>query len=1339
MRSRSRSFAQLIFISLTLVALVAAQSGTTSLRGTVTDPSTAALAGATVTLSSAERGFSRSVTSGASGEYEFLQLQPGKYQLTVEMPGFRKAEKKEISLLVDTPATLNVKMEVGTATEVVEVSADAVVINTSDATLGNAFNETQVKSLPLEGRNVPDLLSLQNGVAYTGNRPDINKDSDTRSGAVNGARSDQSNVTLDGVDVNDQVNGYAFTSVLPVTLDSVQEFRVTTTNYGAEEGRSSGAEVSLVTKSGTNNFHGAAYEYLRNTYTSANDFFVKSSQIASGQPNVPPKLNRNVFGGAIGGPILKDRLYFFLNYEGARQREENSVVRIVPSAAMRDGVITYQCTLLDNGGLDTTTCPGGPVQGLSGSHQVPAGYSALNPDQVKQIDPLHIGLNQVVMDYLGSSFPLPNDFSQGDGVNFVGYRFRGPAPNDKNWYIGRVDYKLTNNGNHSLFWRGALRNDKRSDPPYLPDTDPLQKFTDNSSGFTIGYTAALRSTLLNNFRYGYTRQSVGNPGNTSTPIIEFRGLNDNSLANNSTLAFIYSQSYTTPVHNFVDDLSWTKGTHTIQFGTNLRFIRNPRSNLASSFPFGVTNSQGLNTVGIAGTSSPLDPANNGFPAVDGGFQLNYDYPLAAMMGLVTELNATYNFDKTGTALPLGQPLKRHYAANEYEFYVQDSWHARKNLTFTYGLRYSLFSPPWETTGTQVAPTVSLGKFLHQRMLNMWNGIGAEADPTVSFALAGAANNKPGYYHWDYNNFAPRLSVAYNPRPNTVIRAGASVVYDRIGAGLLSTFDQYGAFGLSTQLTNSFIPSASTSPRLTSLTEVPCCTPGGTNIFPPQPTGGFPFQFPAGGTGLAIYWGLDDTIRTPYSYAVNLSVGQQLNRSTTLELSYVGHFAHKLLSQEDLAMPLNIKDKKSGVYYLDAANRMAKLGAQGIPTSDINASVVGPTAAYWQNMIQPLKAGDSYQLACSGGGTTDPVQAMYDLFACGGGPYGDPNVGPFGQSFGDETTPLAQLDYWGSDFDADSTGRGGIAGTLTGGTDCSYIADQPCPLNYYTSTLGQNAFFNSQFHSLFSWRSIGNSSYNALQASLRHSMSHGVQFDLNYTWSKSLDLTSDAVRVTPNGGLASGVGGVVNTWNPNQLRGISDFDTTHQFNANWIVDLPFGRGKAFANNANGLVDAIIGGWQLSGIARWTSGFPVNISNGGTYPTNWQLPGNATLVGAAHTKTTKTATANGTIVSIFPGPLQPLPNGLGLGPFRHDYPGESGTRNPIRGDGFATFDLGLSKSWKMPYADSHLLRLRWEVFNVPNLTRFDVASITNGIDQGGFGNYSGLLTNPRVMQFALRYEF
>jgi hypothetical protein len=421
----------------------------------------------------------------------------------------------------------------------------------------------------------------------------------------------------------------------------------------------------------------------------------------------------------------------------------------------------------------------------------------------------------------------------------------------------------------------------------------------------------------------------------------------------------------------------------------------------------------------------------------------------------------------------------------------------------------------------------------------------------------------------------------------------------------------------------------------------------------------------------------------------------------------------------MAMPLNIVDKKSGIAYLTAANRMSQLGAAGTPTSAINASVVGPTATYWQHMIQPLAAGDQYSLACSGGFTTDPVQAMYDLFSCGGGPIGRPS----GLSFGDETTPLAQLDYWGSDF----SGNAGILGQSG---------------NYYTSVLGPNSYFNSQFHSLFAWRAVGSANYNALQVTLRRSMSQGVQTDLNYTWSKSIDLTSDAVRVGENLGLSTGIGGIVNTWAPNQLRGISDFDTTHQFNANWVVELPFGKGKLLAKNANGFVNAVVGGWQLSGLARWTSGFPVNIGNGATWPTNWQLNGNATTIGPTNAKTTKVPASGGNsaYVSLFPSPLPELPNGLGLGPFRHDFPGESGSRNQVRGDGFATLDVGLGKTWKLPYGDSHLLRFRWEVFNVPNLTRFDVASITNGLDQGSaFGKYSGLLSSPRVMQFALRYEF
>jgi hypothetical protein len=333
---------QMVVLSL-LSSSAWAQSSTTSLRGTVTDTSGATVAKADVTLSNPERAIERTTKTGAAGEFEFLQFTPGTYHLTIQMSGFRKFEQTGIQLLVNTPATVNVKLEVGATSETIEVTGEATVVNMTDASLGSAFGENQVKALPLEGRNVPDLLTLQAGVAYTGNRPDVNRDIDTRSGAVNGARSDQSNVTLDGVDVNDQVKGSAFTSVLPVTLDSIQEFRVTTTNANADQGRSSGAQVSLVTKSGTNNFHGSLYEYHRNTITSANDYFVKFAELSNGESNTPPKLIRNIFGGALGGPIWKDRLFFFVNYEGSRQREEASVLRIVPSDNLRQGIIKYVC------------------------------------------------------------------------------------------------------------------------------------------------------------------------------------------------------------------------------------------------------------------------------------------------------------------------------------------------------------------------------------------------------------------------------------------------------------------------------------------------------------------------------------------------------------------------------------------------------------------------------------------------------------------------------------------------------------------------------------------------------------------------------------------------------------------------------------------------------------------------------------------------------------------------------------------------------------------------------------------------------------------------------------
>src|SRR6516165_2015438 len=397
-----RIFCTSLSVSVPLALLFAcclcAQTGTTSLRGSILDKTAAAVVGAKIKIVKTDQGLEYETTSDGRGEYQFLSLTPGTYTLIVQAEGFRKYEQRNLELLVNNPTTVNVALEVGSTTQTVEVSAQAETLNTTDASLGNAFTENQVKELPIESRNVPELLSLQAGVAYVGNRQSLQvQNTDTRGGAVNGSHSDQSNITLDGVDVNTDTKGYAFQSVLPITQDSVQEFRVTTTNYNADEGRSSGAQVALVTKSGTNQFHGAVYEYHRNTISSANDYFVKLAQqescVSSGTPlndsqcNSAPKLIRNIFGGSLGGPIKKDRLFFFANYEGSRQAEQQSVVRIVPSDAMRDGVITYLCQTNPDGSLNPTSCPGGAVKGVNGSHTIQPGYYGLTPQQITNMDP----------------------------------------------------------------------------------------------------------------------------------------------------------------------------------------------------------------------------------------------------------------------------------------------------------------------------------------------------------------------------------------------------------------------------------------------------------------------------------------------------------------------------------------------------------------------------------------------------------------------------------------------------------------------------------------------------------------------------------------------------------------------------------------------------------------------------------------------------------------------------------------------------------------------------------------------------------------------------------------
>ena len=350
-------FRRTILFAIFLCFAAAVFAQTTSLTGIVTDPTGAVIPSASISIKNTETGTERDEKSDGQGRYTFALLPPGTYRLTAKAAGFAEVIIERVELLVSQPATIPIIFaKLGTTSTTVQVEATATQINTTDASLGNAINNTAIQELPMYSRNVAGLLALQPGVtsfSSFGTTPGA------RDGAVNGGKPDQGNITLDGADVNDQNARTAFTSVLRVTLDSVEEFRSTTTNGDAATGRGSGADVTLVTKSGTNDYHGSLYESRRGTETAANSFFNNSA----GVPVAP--LLINIFGGSIGAPIKKNKLFYFINYEGYRSRSAASVSRTVPTETLKQGIVEY----IDKNGV----------------------VQQVTPAQLKTIDPAGIG------------------------------------------------------------------------------------------------------------------------------------------------------------------------------------------------------------------------------------------------------------------------------------------------------------------------------------------------------------------------------------------------------------------------------------------------------------------------------------------------------------------------------------------------------------------------------------------------------------------------------------------------------------------------------------------------------------------------------------------------------------------------------------------------------------------------------------------------------------------------------------------------------------------------------------------------------------------------------------
>ena len=1198
-----RSLQALAGLSLFICGAFAQSS--TSLTGTVSDASGSIIPNAAIEISNQETKARRLTVSDPQGRYTFSQVAPGTYRLEVKASGFKSEVVGQLQLQVNSPATVDLKLEVGAVSESVAVSAESVTVNTTDASLGNAIGEKPILELPFEARNPVGLLALQPGVVYL-------QTNDYRSGSVSGGKSDQGNVTLDGVDVNDQQYRTAFTSVLRVTLDSVQEFRTTTSNFNADQGRSSGAQVSLITKSGTNNIHGSLYEYNRNTLTSANSFFNN----AAGVPR--QALIRNVFGATAGGPIKKDKLFIFGNYEGRRDASQGGGARIVPTALYRQGTFTYV-----------------RKDGSTGQ---------LSPAQITaQADPLHIGPSPAILKYL-QQFPLPNDTSQGDGLNTSGFRFNSGQPLRFNTYLTRIDYNLS--AKHQLFLRGNLQNDHNTTAiPQFPGQQDASIHLENAKGFAAGDTWLISNSLISNMRYGLTRQSFDDTGVQNVGYVTLRDISNLLPATTPLTATI-------PAHTIANDLTWTKGAHTVAFGGSIHLITANRVNFANSY-----SSAAINSSWLQGTGANLLVA-------DAKNSTLYTRKMADLLGIVTQGTAHYNYDIAGNVLPQGTGIARKFVDHEFELYLQDTWKVQRGLTVTAGLHVSLNPPLREANGIQTTTNIPLGTWFDQRGGLAQQGLPQSQVTPISFDLSSRPGGR-GLYPFQ-RDFAPRLAIAYSPQSSsgllgklfggpgrTSIRAGAGLYYDAFGQSLIRLVDS-SALGFSTTLSNPANASALTSPRFTTFTNIP----DGRLIAAPK--GGFPQTAP---NIWAIAQSLDDKLKAPYTMNLNFSIDRELKGGLLVQAAYVGRLSRKSIIGDDVAMPTDLKDPASGQTYFQATSQLFSLANKNVATGKV------PNMPFFEKFYP----------AYAGGGLS-ATQQIYDQFV---------------SQEPDATSVLLDIDGPGCD---------------------------PC------GKFGPFQQWSRQYSSLATYRSRGTGDYHALQVSVRKRFTNGLLFDFNYTLSKSIDMAS----TRESDGLTSAQ--IVNPWNPRQMKGVSDYDARHILSAFFVYELPVGKGRKFLGSSNKLLDAVVGGWQVGGIYRQASGFPVGVGNGGYWPTNWNITGNATQLIPLTAGTVKNSSAKGGGPNLFADPA------TAFKAFDFTLPGQSGSRNTLRGDGLFNLDASMSKTFFMPYSEKHRLQFRAEVFNLTNSVSFDVNQLSLNLGASStFGKYNGTLNTPRVMQFGAKYSF
>ncbi len=1278
-------------VSLLLPASLFAQGANGRIVGRVADPTGAVLANVKITLANEATGISRDALTSDSGDYTFVEVVPGTYTVQFELTGFKKNVQKSVIVDLNQVVTLNSTLQIGGSQETVEVTSEAPQVDTTSTQLGAVINDRSVNELPLNTRDTYQFLQLQPGVqAQLGSSGSLFAGSDDPgSVSVNGGRTRANNFSVNGGDANDQ---FVNTPTIQPTPDAVEEFRVITNTFDAEYGRNSGSVVNVITKSGGNTFHGNLYEYFRNTVLDSRGY----------PDTTKPQLNQNQFGGTFGGPIKKDRTFFFFSYEGRRIRDgQPGQLLNVPTAAERNAA---SGNFTDAGGFNqintglSTPAPYGipylqtptgfqvplvaqVLDGRTGCDQAlglgPNGIASITPDMTSgtpTIDWFKVFPNNVIpapcqdpvaANLLQQFVPQANVGSNQNQVVPVG-------TDNANQFTVRIDHKINDHQNFTAYY---YFNDGHELQPY----DTFEAAGANVPGFgnfnnlrnqqwNFSHTWTINNALVNEAHFTYMRE-----GQLGFIKPQTTGLVTSSCTGSVAPTFCFTG---TSDSSAIQTQFGTAANLGITPGLPSNFTGVPYINISGGASLG-NNFEGF-----------LPQVGNSFQWADGltwvkgnhTFKFGVDIRRARFdQYYYFDVNGEYTFDNSGPnaivpgdgdqyaefllgladGYTQGSGQREDVRSTALYPFVQDSWKIKPNFTLNYGLRWEFSPPPTDISGHVETFRPGQNSTVYPcgitNSTSYWQGLGL-ANPTCAntgaeptgLVVPGDPGVPAGMTSTYYKAFAPRVGVAYSPNFSSgalgKLFGGSGKTSIRAGWGLFYNpieelvLAQFGAEP----------PFGGSS----SLSDVFFNTPfvGQSGVQNPNPFGGIITPTKGQPTDLSLFRPIllfgefGPHLRSQYTTQYNLTIQRDLSNSMMFQIGYVGSQGHRLLATHDInpSNPQTCLDINTVL----GAGTCAPTGedAQFIFPAGSTAPAGGFHLPYGPNGPQVLPQGTS----------------LSGLNLVGIRPYSSPNCNPF-------------------------TGTG-------------------CPFD------GVPVFTD-----IFAEDTIANSTYNALEMMLQKRFSHGLQFQAAYTFSKSIDDGSTFEET-------------LNPFNYGASRALSLFNSKQRFVISYDWELPIRKYSGFAGK-------VLDDWEISGITQFQSGFPIRLNtedDNELINSLFFLGTEAPSLVAPFQKLDprKTYTSLGLTSPGYwfnPNDFQDPP----LGSFNN------GTQRTICcGPGLIDWDFSVHK--KIPLTETKYFQFRAEIFNVFNHTNF--SNPDGGFSDGptAFGKIT-TAGDPRLLQFALKFFF